>query len=68
MGSIVLSVFISLIGMAVFAYGKRTARMVPLSGGIVLMVYPYFVPNALAMALIGLGLIIGMIVLWDALD
>jgi len=59
MSALFLGLFISLVGMAAFAYGKKTSRVVPLAGGLVLMIYPYFVPNTLAMAVIaGLTLLL----------
>lgn len=42
--------------MGFFAYGKRQKRLPHLIAGIALMVYPYFVPNVLAMLLIGVAL------------
>ncbi len=68
MSSLVLGLFVSLIGMAAFVYGKKTSRLVPLIGGLILMIYPYFVPNVLAMVVIGAGLVAGMILFRDALE
>jgi len=61
--ALLVSFFISIGGMAAFAYGKKTSRLVPLIGGIVLMVYPYFVSNVLAMGLIAVALVAGMVLL-----
>jgi hypothetical protein len=68
MGSLMLGLFISLIGMAAFVYGKKTSRLVPLIGGLILMIYPYFVPNVLAMGVIATGVVIGIILFRDALE
>ncbi len=68
MSALFLGLFISLVGMAAFAYGKKTSRVVPLVGGLVLMVYPYFIPDTLAMAVIGAGVTAGVIVFRDALE
>ncbi len=68
MASLALALFVSLIGMAAFVYGRKSSRLVPLIGGLILMIYPYFVPNALAMAVIGAGVVIGMILFRDALE
>lgn len=68
MSSLVLGLFISLIGMAAFVYGKKTSRLVPLICGLILMIYPYFVSNALTMAVIGVALVAGMILFRDALE
>lgn len=60
--SLFVGFFISLGGMAAFAYGKKTSRLVPLAGGLVLMVYPYFVSNILVMGLIAVAVVAGMVV------
>jgi hypothetical protein len=44
------------IGMGFFLYGKRQGAPVPLICGVLLMVFPYFVSNAWATALIGIAL------------
>ena len=46
----------SSIGMGFFIYGKKQKRAVPLVCGIVLMVYPYFVPNTIWLVVIGVVL------------
>lgn len=45
------------IGLGFFLYGKKQRAVVPLVCGIALMIYPYFVPNAIVLVLIGLLLI-----------
>lgn len=45
------------IGLGFFMYGKKQRAVVPLVCGIALMIYPYFVPNAIVLVLIGLLLI-----------
>lgn len=42
------------IGLGYFMYGKKQRAIVPLVCGLVLMVYPYFVANTLALVAIGL--------------
>jgi hypothetical protein len=66
--ALALNFVVSLIGMAAFAYGKKTDRLVPVFGGVVLMIYPYFVASAAALAVIGAILIFAIIYLRDALD
>jgi hypothetical protein len=66
--ALVLGLFISLIGMAAFAYGRRSSRLVPVIGGVILMVYPYFVPNALTMAVIGVAVVVAIMLFRDALE
>jgi len=46
----------SFIGLAAFRYGRRQERRVAKWIGIGLMVYPYVVPNTVAMYLVGCGL------------
>ena len=46
----------SSIGMGFFLYGRKQKRAVPLVCGIVLMVYPYFVPSIIWLVLIGVVL------------
>lgn len=49
-GLIFLSLITSGVGFVLFMYGKKQGRGPQLVGGIVLMVYPYFV-SSLAMSL-----------------
>jgi hypothetical protein len=50
--SLLASVVIGSIGLGFFLYGKKQRRAPHLAAGILLMVYPYFVP--------GVGLMIGI--------
>jgi hypothetical protein len=43
----------SSIGLGYFLYGKKQRAVVPLVCGLALMIYPYFVPNAMALVAIG---------------
>jgi hypothetical protein len=52
----------SLIGFAVFTYGRRQQLGAPLLVGVALMVYPYFVSSTLALVGIGALLIGGLFV------
>jgi hypothetical protein len=58
--TIVLASLFSLLGMAALAYGKRSSRIGIALGGVVLMFFPYFVPNPLAMLLVGAAIVAGM--------
>jgi len=49
-------IIFSIIGWYAFIHGKREKSMRPMVIGIVLMVYPYFVPNALLAFAIGIAL------------
>ena len=46
----------SAIGMGFFIYGRKQTRAVPLVCGLVLMVYPYFVPSTIWLVVIGVVL------------
>ena len=50
--SLFASLVIGSIGFGLFLYGKKQRRMPHLAVGILLMVYPYFVP--------GVGLMVGI--------
>ena len=45
------------VGLGFFIYGKRQKAVVPLVCGLVLMVFPYFVSNTIALVAIGIALI-----------
>jgi hypothetical protein len=44
------------IGVGFALYGKQQRAVVPLLCGIALMVYPYFIPNVIALVAIGIVL------------
>jgi predicted membrane protein len=44
----------SSIGLGFFIYGKKQRAVVPLVCGLVLMIYPYFVPNAVVLVAVGI--------------
>jgi hypothetical protein len=52
----------SVIGMAVFVYGKRQRLGVPLLIGLALMIYPYLVSSTAAVVGIGVLLLVGLYV------
>jgi hypothetical protein len=47
-----------MVGLAAFGYGKKAVKYRPMLIGIMLMVYPYFVANLMALYLIGIVLTI----------
>jgi hypothetical protein len=47
------------IGLGYFIYGKKQKAVVPLVCGIALMVFPYFVSNALL--LVGIGIVLATV-------
>jgi hypothetical protein len=52
----------SLIGMAVFVYGRRQRRAAALLIGLSLMIYPYFISNTWLLVGIGVVLIAALVV------
>jgi hypothetical protein len=46
----------SSIGLGFFLYGRKQRVVAPLLCGIALMIYPYFVPNAVLLVAIGVVL------------
>ncbi len=55
--SLLAGMLVSSIGFVLFVYGKKQSRFPQLVVGLVLMVYPYFVPSALLMFGIAVGLL-----------
>jgi hypothetical protein len=62
--SFVASLVVSSIGFVVFMYGRKQERLPQVLTGLVLMGYPYFVPNVAVMIGIAVVLLGG---LWAAL-
>jgi hypothetical protein len=46
----------SSIGLGYFLYGRKQRAIVPLVCGVALVIYPYFVPNVVALVAIGVAL------------
>jgi predicted membrane protein len=55
-GVLLWGLLFSSIGLGFFLYGKRRRAVVPLVCGLVLMIYPYFIPNVIALVAIGVVL------------
>jgi hypothetical protein len=55
-GVLLWGLLFSSIGLGFFLYGRKQRAVVPLVCGLVLMVYPYFIPNVIALVAIGLAL------------
>jgi hypothetical protein len=58
--SLLASLLVSSIGFVLLSYGKKMSRPPHMLGGLVLLVYPYFISNAwlmLAIAAVLLGLL-----------
>jgi hypothetical protein len=58
--SLVASLIIGCVGMALFIYGKRQSRTPHMAGGVLLMAYPYFVSDVLLMSGIAVLLVGGL--------
>jgi predicted membrane protein len=56
-GILLWGLLFSSIGLGFFLYGKKQRAVVPLVCGLVLMIYPYFIPKVIALVAIGVVLI-----------
>ena len=56
-GVLLWGLLFSSIGLGFFLYGKKQRAVVPLVCGLVLMIYPYFIPNLMLLVAIGAVLI-----------
>jgi hypothetical protein len=59
-GWIIASLIVSSIGIVLFIYGKKMTRFPQLIVGLVMLVYPYFVPNVIAMLIVAAVLSLGL--------
>jgi hypothetical protein len=59
-GSIVVSVFIGLVGLALLNYGRKEVRVPHMVVGLILLVYPYFVGNWIITLCIAAVLVAGL--------
>ena len=50
--NVMLSFLFGLIGMGMFMYGRKAARLVPMFVGAALMAVPCFIPNAAILLLV----------------
>ena len=55
-GVLLWGLLFSSIGLGFFLYGRKQRAVVPLVCGLVLMIYPYFIPNVIALVVIGVAL------------
>jgi hypothetical protein len=56
-GWIFASLIISSIGFILLHYGRKMARLPQVVAGVLMLVYPYFVPGVLANVLVAAGLL-----------
>lgn len=61
-GSLAASLFVSGLGFAFFRYGRKRSRAVFVLFGILMMVYPYFIPDAGWM--VGIAVLMCAILYW----
>ncbi len=54
MSTLMWGVIFGSIGLGFFVYGKKQKAVIPLLSGIGLMVFPYFISNALILVAIGI--------------
>jgi hypothetical protein len=59
--ALLASLLIGLVGAACFVYGRRQRRFPPMAAGVAMVVYPYFVPNVLALIVIAVALLGAMV-------
>jgi hypothetical protein len=55
--SFLLSLFISSVGFVLLAYGRKMSRPPHLVSGLILLVFPYFVPSPATMSAIAIAVI-----------
>ena len=60
LSTIILGGFIGLIGAALVMYGRKEIRIPHIAVGLILLVYPYFVGNWVAVVAIAAALIGGL--------
>ncbi len=52
MANLLISLVFGSIGMGLFLYGKNQQRVMFLAAGAALMIFPYFIPNAIALTVV----------------
>jgi hypothetical protein len=57
---LMLSLAIGAVGAGLFIYGKKQQRWPQMAGGILLSIYPYFIPNLWVMGAIAVLIIAGV--------
>ncbi len=62
-GLLLSGLVISMVGLAIFVYGKRMEKAKSLCIGLVMMVFPMFIPSVLWMWLIAGACVAGLYVL-----
>ena len=57
-GYLFASLFVSAIGGGLFLYGKKQERIPQLAAGVVMSIYPFFVPGVTLMIVVGVAIIV----------
>lgn len=60
-GPLITSLVIGTVGFGLFRYGRKAERMPQLVTGVVLMVFPYFVPGVVWMVVVATCVIGGLV-------
>lgn len=55
--ALLASILLGSVGLGFFVYGRKQRRGPHLAAGVLLMVYPYFVPSVALMLIIGAALV-----------
>lgn len=55
--ALLIGMIAGVFGVAYFVYGKRQTKVVPLSAGVLLCVYPYFFDSVLWLVVVGVALL-----------
>lgn len=63
--SLIASFVVSSIGFVLFMYGRKMSRFPQVAVGLVLLVYPYFIPSVLPMLAVAVAL---LALMWLALS
>jgi hypothetical protein len=61
--ALLASLLIGLVGAGCFMYGKRQGRVPPMIVGVLMCIYPYFVPSVVVMGVVAVVLLVA---LWGA--
>jgi hypothetical protein len=56
-GPMIASLLVSLVGFAILWYGRKQQRVPHIVAGLLMMVFPYFISNALL--IVGIGALLG---------
>ena len=51
-GNLFASMVFGVVGAALFLYGRKAGRLVPLAAGLALLAVPYFIPNLIALVVV----------------